>query len=208
MLFRWWVIKFCVISPPPLFFASQFRVWIPLLHPGIAFSQCANSAESRHGGVGGGLGSPLAFPQTQKLGFLMISPYLLDFCPVFLLIFSPLETADFFMLFKPLGDNYYAAQIPLINVVLNKSCERDYFWNLWDTELFKDCLRTIQLYFFFSAAKCYDKNCGLIIKNLWIWDLRTGTPMEFTDSQLWNKPKNLLIINLQILIKKCIAHLF
>jgi hypothetical protein len=36
----------------------------------------------------------------------MISPYLLDFCPVFLLVFSPLETADFFMLFKPLGDGY------------------------------------------------------------------------------------------------------
>jgi hypothetical protein len=36
----------------------------------------------------------------------MIYPYLLDFCPVFLLIFSPLETADFFMLFTPLGDGY------------------------------------------------------------------------------------------------------
>jgi hypothetical protein len=47
-----------------------------------------------------------AFPQTQKLSFLMISPYLLDFCPVFLLIFSPLETADFLMLFKPSGDGY------------------------------------------------------------------------------------------------------
>jgi hypothetical protein len=36
----------------------------------------------------------------------MISPYLHDFCPVFLLIFSPLETADFLMLFKPSGDGY------------------------------------------------------------------------------------------------------
>ena len=36
----------------------------------------------------------------------MISPYLLDFCPVFLLIFSPLETADFLMLLKPTGDGY------------------------------------------------------------------------------------------------------
>jgi hypothetical protein len=36
----------------------------------------------------------------------MISPYLLDFCPVFLLVFSPLETADFLMLSKPLGDGY------------------------------------------------------------------------------------------------------
>jgi hypothetical protein len=47
-----------------------------------------------------------AFPQTQKLDFLMNPPYLLDFCPVFLLIFSPLETEDFFMLFTPLGDGY------------------------------------------------------------------------------------------------------
>jgi len=36
----------------------------------------------------------------------MISPYLLDICPVFLLVFSPLETVDFFMLFNPLGDGY------------------------------------------------------------------------------------------------------
>jgi hypothetical protein len=47
-----------------------------------------------------------AFPQTQKLVFLVISPYLPDICPVFLLVFSPLETADFLMLFKPLGDGY------------------------------------------------------------------------------------------------------
>jgi hypothetical protein len=38
-----------------------------------------------------------AFPQTKKKGFLMISPYLYDFWPVFLLIFSHFETADFFM---------------------------------------------------------------------------------------------------------------
>ena len=36
----------------------------------------------------------------------MISPYLQDFCPFFLLIFSTLETADFFMLLKPSGDGY------------------------------------------------------------------------------------------------------
>jgi hypothetical protein len=36
----------------------------------------------------------------------MLSPYLHDFWPVFLLIFSPLETADFLMLFKPSGDGY------------------------------------------------------------------------------------------------------
>jgi hypothetical protein len=36
----------------------------------------------------------------------MISPNLLDICPIFLLVFSPLETADFLMLVKPLGDGY------------------------------------------------------------------------------------------------------
>jgi hypothetical protein len=57
--------------------------------------------------VGGGLGSPLAgsSPNTD-ISFLMISPNLLDICLVFLLVFSPLETADFLMLFKPLVDGY------------------------------------------------------------------------------------------------------
>jgi hypothetical protein len=36
----------------------------------------------------------------------MISPKLLYFSPFFFLIFSPLETADFFMLLKPSGDGY------------------------------------------------------------------------------------------------------
>jgi hypothetical protein len=36
----------------------------------------------------------------------MISPYLYDFWPFLLLIFSPLETADFLMLLKPPGDGY------------------------------------------------------------------------------------------------------
>jgi hypothetical protein len=64
-----------------------------------------NSADSRCGGVGGGLGSHLAgFSQNTEIRSVMISPYLHDFCPVFLLIFSPLETADF--LFKPSGDGY------------------------------------------------------------------------------------------------------
>jgi hypothetical protein len=70
----------------------------------IAFSPRVNSAESEHGGVRGGLGSlgsPLAgFSPNTEISFLMISPNLLDICPFFLLAFSPLETADFFMLFQ------------------------------------------------------------------------------------------------------------
>jgi hypothetical protein len=57
--------------------------------------------------VGGGLGSPLAgFSPNTEISLLMISPNLLDICVFLLLFFSPLETADFLMLFKPLGDGY------------------------------------------------------------------------------------------------------
>jgi hypothetical protein len=95
----------CVIFlPPSLFSASQFRGWISRPLPDSALSPHVNSAESRRGGVGGGLGSPLAgFSPNTDISFLMISPNLLDICPVLLLVFSPLETT---MLFKPLGDGY------------------------------------------------------------------------------------------------------
>ncbi len=105
ILFRCWVIK--IFLPPSLFSASQFRGWISRPHPDSALSPRVNSAESRRGGVGGGLGSPLAgFSPNTDISFLMISPNLLDICLIFLLVFSPLETADFLMLFKPLGDGY------------------------------------------------------------------------------------------------------
>ncbi len=75
--------------------------------PDSALSPCVNSTESRRGGVGGGLGSPLAgFSPNTDISFVMISPNLLDICLVFLLVFSPLETADLLMLFKPLGDGF------------------------------------------------------------------------------------------------------
>ncbi len=91
--------------PPSLFSASQFRVWIP--RPEIAFSPRVNSQILDAVGWGvAWVALRRAFPQTQKLVFFMISPYLLDICPVFLLVFSPLETADFLMFFKPLGDGY------------------------------------------------------------------------------------------------------
>jgi hypothetical protein len=47
-----------------------------------------------------------AFHQTRKYSFLMISQKLLDISPFFLLIFSPLETADFLMLLRLKGDGY------------------------------------------------------------------------------------------------------
>jgi hypothetical protein len=81
---------------PCLNSAGGFRV----PRPNIAFSPRVKAAESGCGGVGGGLGSPLAgFSPNTEIRFLMISPNLLDICPVFLLVFSPLETADLLILF-------------------------------------------------------------------------------------------------------------
>ncbi len=54
------LLSFALFLPPPPFSASQFRVWIPRPRPRIAFSPRVNSADSRRGGVGGGLGSHLA----------------------------------------------------------------------------------------------------------------------------------------------------
>jgi hypothetical protein len=93
--------------PPSLFSASQFCMWIPHPRPDIAFSPRVNSAESGRGGGGvAWVALWRAFSPNTEISFLMISPYLLDICPVFLLVFSPLETADFLMLFQPLGDGY------------------------------------------------------------------------------------------------------
>jgi hypothetical protein len=68
--------------------------------PNIVFYPRVKAAKSGRGGVGGGLGSPLAsFLLNTKISFLMISPNLLEICLVFLLVFSPLETADLLILF-------------------------------------------------------------------------------------------------------------
>jgi hypothetical protein len=75
--------------------AGGFRV--PL--PNIAFSPHVKAAKLGRSGVGGGLGSPLAgFSPNTEISFLMISPNF-DICPVFLLAFSLLETADLLILF-------------------------------------------------------------------------------------------------------------
>ena len=66
----------------------------------MAFSPRVKVAEFRCSVVGGGLGSPLAgFLPNTEISFLMISPKLLDICPVFLLVFSPIKTADLLILF-------------------------------------------------------------------------------------------------------------
>jgi hypothetical protein len=73
---------------------------IALFFSPLPFSPRVNSAESGRGGVGGGLGSPLAgFSPNTEISFLMISQNLLDICPVFSLVFSPLEIVDLLMLF-------------------------------------------------------------------------------------------------------------
>jgi hypothetical protein len=75
------------------------------LRPNLAggFRVCISTCKLR--GIwtrwcGGGLGSPLAgFSQNTEINFMMISPNLLDICPIYLLVFSPLETADILMSF-------------------------------------------------------------------------------------------------------------
>jgi hypothetical protein len=63
---------------------GEFRV----PHPNTALSPRVKAAESGRGGVGA------SFSPNTEISFLMISPNLLDICPVFLLVFSPLETAE------------------------------------------------------------------------------------------------------------------
>ncbi len=70
-----------------LFSVSQSGGWIPRPRPDIAFSPRVKAAESGRGGVGGGLGSPLAgFSPNTEISFLMISQNVLDICPVLLLV--------------------------------------------------------------------------------------------------------------------------
>jgi hypothetical protein len=61
------------------------------------------------GGGGVCLGCPLAgFPQTQgNILFLPRSPYLHDFLLMFLILYSPLETALLLVLMQPSGDGYF-----------------------------------------------------------------------------------------------------
>ena len=66
----------------------------------LAFSPRAKVAGFRRRAEGGGLGSPLTgFSPNTGISFLMISPKLLDICPVFLLLFSPNKTGDLLILF-------------------------------------------------------------------------------------------------------------
>jgi hypothetical protein len=99
---RLFVVKLLTIAlffPPSFFTTFQFRGWRPHFAAQFrAFSTCKFRGSGR-GVVGGGLGIPLAgfFPNTE-ISFL-ISPKLLDICPVFLLVFSPIKTADLLILF-------------------------------------------------------------------------------------------------------------
>jgi hypothetical protein len=69
----------------------------------LAFSPRAKVAGFRRRAEGGGLGSPLTgFSPNTGISFLMISPKLLDICPVFLLVFSPIKTADLLIYYSSL----------------------------------------------------------------------------------------------------------
>jgi hypothetical protein len=93
------LLKIALFFPPSLSPRLNPAGGFHVLCPNISFSPRVKSAESGHGGVGGGLGSPLAgFSPNTEISFLIISPNLLDICSIFLLVFSPLETADLLIL--------------------------------------------------------------------------------------------------------------
>jgi hypothetical protein len=87
---------------PPLPFSPHLNpaggfhaLWLNL-----AFSLCVKTAGFGRGAEGGGFGSPLAgFLPNTEISFLMISPKLLDICPIFLLVFSPIKIGDLYILF-------------------------------------------------------------------------------------------------------------
>jgi hypothetical protein len=87
-------------SPLPFFPRLNLAGGFGALRLNLAFSPRVKVAGFRRREEGGGLGSPLAgFLPNTEISFLMISPKLLDICPVFLLVFSPIETADLLILF-------------------------------------------------------------------------------------------------------------
>jgi hypothetical protein len=89
-------LRNAVFFPPSLFSAGGFGA--PRLN--LAFSPCVKVIGFRRCAEGGGLGSPLAgFPSNTEISFLMISLKFLDICPIFLLVFSPIKTADLLILF-------------------------------------------------------------------------------------------------------------
>ncbi len=62
------------------------------------------------GGAGGGVAwvaLSRAFPQTQGISFLPRSPYLHDILLMFLMLYSPLDTAILLVLLQPSGDGYF-----------------------------------------------------------------------------------------------------
>jgi hypothetical protein len=69
----------------------------------LGVSPCfkAPNPDATRGGGGGVAWVALwrAFPQTQRISFLPCSPNLHDFWPVFLMIFSPINTAHLLILF-------------------------------------------------------------------------------------------------------------
>jgi hypothetical protein len=93
------LIKETQYFPPFPFLRVSIQQVDSALH-GSIWRSLQKVAESRRGVVGGGLGSPLAgFCQNTEISFLMISPKLLDICPAFLLVFSPIKTAVLLILF-------------------------------------------------------------------------------------------------------------
>jgi hypothetical protein len=116
-----WVRLF-ILDNSSLFSLSQSGGWIQ--RPTSQFG-----VFSRRGVEGGGLGSPLA-------GFLSNTEIskLLDICPVFLLIFSPIKTADFW---------YYSSRqmMAILCCVANKGASAAHV----QYTVYTECTRSHQL---------------------------------------------------------------
>jgi hypothetical protein len=89
--------------PPRVILVSKSRTCGSHL-PSNTCKMCGNG--SRRGGGMAWVAFWRAFLNTEKCSFLMISPKLLYISPFFLLIFSPLGTADFLVLLALPGDGY------------------------------------------------------------------------------------------------------
>jgi hypothetical protein len=126
--------------PPGLILASKSRTCGSHL-PSNTCKMCGNG--SQRGGGMAWVALWRAFLNTGKCSFLMISPKLLDISPFFLLIFSPLGTADFwyYLSFQVMAilccvaKNSLCGTLPLLTVL-----PFNYF--MWPSQCFLCCNRT------------------------------------------------------------------
>jgi hypothetical protein len=90
-----------VIPPPPVACSIWASHW-GVLATQLGVSPCVKAPNPDATQGGGGVAWVAlwrAFPDTQRISFLSHSPLLHDFWPVFLMLFSPINTALLLILF-------------------------------------------------------------------------------------------------------------